>query len=52
MGKKAEEWSDLTDDNLNTKYFVKHPASAAYSGGKWNSEDVFMKIQMSKIINW
>ena len=52
MGKKAEEWSDLTDDNLNTKYFVKHPASAAYSGGKWNSEGVFMKIQMSKIINW
>jgi uracil-DNA glycosylase len=52
MGKKAEEWSDLTDDNTNIKYFVKHPASAAYSGGKWDSEGVFMKIQIQKIITW
>jgi uracil-DNA glycosylase len=52
MGKKAQEWSDLTDDNLNTKYFVKHPASAAYNGGKWDSEAVFMKIIKDKQINW
>ena len=44
MGKKAEEWSELTGDN-NHKFFVKHPASAAYNGSKWDSNDVFTKIQ-------
>lgn len=43
MGKKAEEWSVLTGDN-NYKFYVKHPASAAYSGGKWDCMDVFNKI--------
>jgi uracil-DNA glycosylase len=52
MGKKAEEWSELTDDNTSTKYFVKHPASAAYSGGKWDSDNVFIKIQKDKQITW
>jgi uracil-DNA glycosylase len=47
MGKKAEEWSEITNDN-NHKFFVKHPASAAYNGSKWDSMDVFNKI--SKII--
>jgi uracil-DNA glycosylase len=43
MGKKAEEWSELTNDN-NHKFIVKHPASAAYTGGKWDSMDVFNKV--------
>lgn len=43
MGKKAEEWSELTNDNSH-KFVVKHPASAAYSGGKWDCNDVFNKI--------
>jgi uracil-DNA glycosylase len=43
MGKKAEEWSDLTT-NTEYKFFVKHPASAAYSGSKWDSNDVFNKV--------
>jgi hypothetical protein len=43
MGKKAEEWSELTGDN-NHKFFVKHPASAAYNGSKWDSNDIFTKI--------
>ena len=43
MGKKAEEWSELTGDN-NHKFFVKHPASAAYNGSKWDSDDIFIKI--------
>ena len=43
MGKKAEEWSELTNDN-NHKFTVKHPASAAYTGGKWDSKDVFNRI--------
>jgi len=47
MGKKAEEWSVVTNDN-NHKFYVKHPASAAYNGSKWDSDDVFNKI--SKII--
>jgi len=47
MGKKAEDWSQLTDDN-NHKFTVKHPASAAYSGSKWDSNDIFNKV--SKII--
>ena len=48
MGKKAEEWSDLTNDN-NYKFVVSHPASAGY--GKlqsWDSKDVFN--QVSKIV--
>ena len=43
MGKKAEEWSELTDDN-NHKFTVKHPASAAYNGSKWDSDNIFIKI--------
>jgi len=44
MGKKAEEWSDMTNQNSH-KFFVKHPASAAYNGSKWDSDGVFTKIQ-------
>jgi len=51
MGKKAEEWSSMTDDT-NIKYFVKHPASAAYSGSKWDSKDLFNKINLHKKIIW
>jgi uracil-DNA glycosylase len=47
MGKKAEEWSVLTGDN-NYKFSVKHPASAAYNGSKWDSNDIFNKI--SKLV--
>ena len=43
MGKKAEEWSEMTSSN-NHKFMVKHPASAAYSGGKWDCNDVFNKV--------
>jgi uracil-DNA glycosylase len=45
MGKKAQEWADLTGDN-NHKFFVSHPASAAYTKQKhWDSNDVFLKVQ-------
>jgi uracil-DNA glycosylase len=47
MGKKAEEWSEVIDDN-NYKFNVKHPASAAYNGSKWDSNDIFNKI--SKLV--
>lgn len=58
MGRKAEEWSVLTNDNTTYKFTVKHPASAAYSGSKWDSDNIFMRTRavvkkMSGItINW
>jgi uracil-DNA glycosylase len=52
MGKKAQEWSDMTDDTDNIKFFVKHPASAAYNGSKWDSNNVFIEIQKYKQITW
>jgi len=52
MGKKAEEWSEIIDETNNTKFFVKHPASAAYSGSKWNSNNLFIDIQKYKNITW
>jgi uracil DNA glycosylase len=57
MGKKAEEWSDMTND-ANTKFMVKHPASAAYNGSKWDSDNLFIKISTvvtnttGNIITW
>jgi uracil-DNA glycosylase len=47
MGKKAEEWSELTT-NTEYKFSVKHPASAAYNGSKWDSNDIFIKV--SKLV--
>jgi len=52
MGKKAEEWSMMTSDSNNVKYFVKHPASAAYNGSKWDSNDMFIKILKDNQITW
>lgn len=58
MGKKAEEWSVLTNDN-NYKFVVSHPASAAYSKTKtWDCKDVFnqtniiLKEQHNVQITW
>jgi len=46
MGKKAQEWADLTGDN-NHKLFVSHPASAAYTKQKhWDSNNVFLETQL------
>ena len=52
MGKKAEDWSEMVSDTNNIKFVVKHPASAAYTGSKWNSDNLFLKIQTYKQINW
>lgn len=58
MGRKAEEWSVLTNDSTTYKFTVKHPASAAYSGSKWDSDNIFMRTRavvkkMSGVtINW
>lgn len=39
LGKKADEWSQYLDNHDIIR--VSHPASAAYSGGKWNSNNLF-----------
>jgi len=45
LGKKAEEWQLRLDKQVIHK--VAHPASAAYKGGKWDSQNVFRKINDS-----
>lgn len=44
MGKQAKEWSEAVNDN-NYKFFVTHPASAAYNQQeRWDSDNVFVKV--------
>jgi uracil-DNA glycosylase len=44
MGKQAKEWSEAVNDN-NYKFFVTHPASAAYANqARWDSDNVFVKV--------
>jgi uracil-DNA glycosylase len=44
MGKQAQEWSETVNDN-NHKFFVSHPASAAYNQQeRWNSDNLFVKV--------
>lgn len=53
MGKKAQEWEALINEN---HYILKssHPASAGYTGDKWDCEDVFNKCNelLTEKINW
>jgi len=42
LGKKAEQWESYMNNNHVIK--VTHPASAAYKGGKWNSQDLFNQV--------
>ena len=42
LGKKAEQWEHYMNNNHIIK--VSHPASAAYKGGKWNSQDLFKQV--------
>lgn len=42
LGKKAEEWEGHVNNHDIIK--VSHPASAAYSGGVWDSNNLFQKI--------
>ena len=44
MGKQAQEWADCVNDN-NYKFYVSHPASAAYNNEeKWDSKNVFVEV--------
>ncbi len=44
LGKKAEAWEHLIDKKSNWVFKCKHPAAAAYSGGKWDSGNLFEKV--------
>lgn len=56
MGKKSQDWSTHLGNSKILK--CSHPASAAYSGGRWDSNDVFEKANEELIkqdktcINW
>jgi len=56
LGKKAEEYEMILSNN--TIFKVPHPASAAYRGGEWNSNDLFnkineqLKLKDKSLINW
>jgi len=56
MGKKAEAWERLISNQKILK--CTHPASAAYRGGIWDSNDVFNKtnVELNKqgktLIDW
>jgi len=56
LGKKAEEYEMMLSNN--TIFKVPHPASAAYRGGEWNSNDLFnkineqLKLKGKSSINW
>lgn len=43
MGNKAKEWAKMVPVN-NYKFFTLHPAAASYSGGEWNSGNLFNQI--------
>ena len=57
MGAKAKPFAKYISDDHN-KHFVAHPAAAAYRGGKWDSDNLFKKINENLInngeepINW
>lgn len=43
MGIKAKEWAKYVNQN-NYKFFVMHPAAAAYRKGVWDSANMFNQI--------
>ena len=43
MGAKAKPFAKMIS-NEHKKHFVVHPAAAAYRGGKWDSDNLFKKI--------
>ena len=48
LGKKAEEWVEYIPNHTIIR--VAHPAAAAYSGGKWDSKNLFETVN-KKLIN-
>ena len=56
LGKKAQEWRKHLNNQIIIE--VEHPAAAAYKGGVWNDQDVFLKIndilkqQGKSLVEW
>lgn len=46
LGKEATSLKPLIE-KTNYVYTLSHPAAAAYSGGKWDTKDTFMKINQN-----
>jgi uracil-DNA glycosylase len=52
MGKKAQEFAELLDEDRHTIFKVSHPASAAYSKSVWDCQNVFNNVnQVIKQMN-
>lgn len=56
LGKKAQEWKKYLTNHIIIE--VEHPAAAAYKGGIWNDQDLFIRInntlknQGKSLVNW
>jgi len=56
LGKKAQQWAKFLTNH--TIIEVEHPAAAAYKGGVWNDQNLFIRIndmlkeQNKSLINW
>lgn len=50
LGSQAKELRKYINEKSHTVLTAKHPASASYSGGKWDSEEVFS--QTNKILDF
>jgi uracil-DNA glycosylase len=57
MGNIAKEFN-LNVNNRHPKFFIPHPASAAYKGGKWEYDNIWNRVNENLIaqnknpINW
>ena len=50
MGAVATDWADSISET-NYKLYCYHPASAAYSGGEWDSNDMFNRVNQILLSN-
>ena len=56
LGRKAQEWKKYLTNHIIIE--VEHPAAAAYKGGVWNDQDLFIRInntlknQGKSLVNW
>ena len=56
LGKKAQEWKKFITNHIIIE--VEHPAAAAYKGGVWDDQNLFIRInqtlknQGKPLVNW
>lgn len=44
LGKKAQEFESILNEDMHHIIKVSHPASAAYTGSEWNCNDMFNRV--------